>query len=60
MRSDRDLEQHLTAINELQGLREAFRDVLLTSQRYLITGEKITVCRLQRVGGRGKATSFYA
>ncbi|MBU6451318.1 MAG: bifunctional diguanylate cyclase/phosphodiesterase [Cyanobacteria bacterium REEB67] len=40
-RSDRYLESHLTAINELQGLRESLKDVLLTSQRYLMTGEKL-------------------
>jgi diguanylate cyclase (GGDEF)-like protein len=40
-RSDRYLESHLTAISELQGLRESLKDVLLTSQRYLMTGEKL-------------------
>jgi diguanylate cyclase (GGDEF)-like protein len=41
MRSDRYLETHLTAVSEIQGLRESIKDVLLTSQRYLMTGEKL-------------------
>src|SRR5208283_5171574 len=41
MRSDRDLETDLKAEYELQGLREAVKDVLLTSQRYLMTGETL-------------------
>ncbi len=41
MRNDRYLETHLTAVAEIQALRESVKDVLLNSQRYLMTGEKL-------------------
>ncbi len=39
--TDRWLETRLQAVHELQQLREAFKDTMLSSQRYLITGEKL-------------------
>jgi len=41
MRSDRYLDTHMHAIAEIQGLREALKDAILTSQRYIMTGEKL-------------------
>jgi diguanylate cyclase (GGDEF)-like protein len=40
-RGDRYLETHTEAANELQGLGHSLTDVQLTSQRYLVTGEKL-------------------
>lgn len=41
MRSDRYLDIHMSAINEIQGLRESLKDAILASQRYIVTGEKL-------------------
>jgi len=39
--TDRWLDTRLQAVHELQQLRESFKDTILSSQRYLITGEKL-------------------
>jgi diguanylate cyclase (GGDEF)-like protein len=40
-RGDRWLDTRLRAIDQLQEMREAFKDTLLANQRYLITGDRL-------------------
>lgn len=40
-RGDRWLDTRLKAVDELQEMRESFKDTLLANQRYLITGDRL-------------------
>ena len=40
-RGDRWLDTRLRAIDQLQEMRESFKDTLLANQRYLITGDRL-------------------
>ena len=40
-RGDRWLETRLKAVNELQEMRESFKDTLIANQRYLVTGDRL-------------------
>jgi diguanylate cyclase (GGDEF)-like protein len=40
-RNDRWLETRLAAVENLQELREALKDTLLTSQRYMVSGDRL-------------------
>jgi len=41
MRSDKFLDTNMRAISEIQGLRESLKDAILSSQRFIVTGEKL-------------------
>jgi len=58
VRGDRYLDTHTKVVTELQDLREALTDVLLSSQRYLMTGENLQLSSFNEAEDAAKQHIF--